>query len=145
MVREHVYAALFARLDALRPSVLISTGRFLPDNTLYAISKMPAAFQLQTGEKVVATTMDAGAALWQLNVDWYVYGGTAAKNTPITPQMNPVLDAVLGLLSIDGAAGPFVVDGRAYTLQINGIVEWYEGTIEGKCVIRIPVSAVPTG
>lgn len=150
MIRETIYAALFAKFATLTSG----TGPLFKTATRKAktwedvsIEDQPAVLLVQKRE-----TVERGRGLpsrWVLHVDVLLYAHTAANMDPdVTPSqiLNPLMDAVEGALSIDDYSNnTCTLGGLAHHVCIDGTVEYFEGDLGDQACAVIPITiVVPT-
>ena len=134
LVRETVYAALFARLSAVAGLKTVSR-RLLAPGDVPAI-KQPALFMAQTGqgaEYAVGRTV-----MWRLGAVVYVY---VRDTPPAIPgsAINAIMDGITAALAPDNAnENACTLGGLVHWCRI-GDVETDEGTMGEQSVIRIPI------
>lgn len=148
MNRNNIYAALLGILDDLLTDGSLKTlSRRLEFAEEVDPSRLPGVWQLQIRESIAeyATT---GFACWYFDVDWYVYFCFNDESSPTTPGIVPTIDKIMELLPHDDAgnvAAQFVVDDTQITLTLRDGLEYFEGLINNKAVVRIPLRLlVPT-
>lgn len=137
MSREPIYAALFAKLFALKTAGTVKEcSRLLKHWNDCPNELMPAIYMAQAGE-VGAHQLLGSPYKWDINVKVYVYIMVADGDYP-GPILNPVLDAIeLSLAPIAGA--PQTLGGLVTSCYIDGAIETYEGTLGNKEVAIIPI------
>jgi len=150
MDREVIYSKLFEQLTAT--AEFKTTGRkLLHWNDVSDKNKQPALFMAQTGE--VSQGKKGFPSRWTLNVKVYLYCQAPDDKSPVTPIMNPLLDAIETLLDTKDNPTPGgdrlpLLPGETNDLGIPGVSHcWIEGNIEtdegalGKqAVAIIPIS-----
>ena len=121
MIREPIYAALFAKLSEL-PGIKVASRTFKHFSDC-APADQPALYMVQRHES--ATTTPGLKTVWTLSCDLLLYAHTKG-NKKIAPAsvLNPLLDAV---------EAAFAVDNHVLNkCTLGGLVQhaWIEGTIE---------------
>lgn len=141
MNREDIYAAVFAKISALLPGTFKTVSRRLRHIEEMNHEEMPAVFQVQQDE-----TFDAKPNLptkKTLNVEWWVY--VSAPDTSIAPStiLNPVLDAIDGVLGQDdGGLNVETLGDRVFRASVSGRVEIIEGVLGDRALAIVPVRIV---
>lgn len=145
MTTEQVYAASFALLQTLSTSVsppgpFVTVSRRLKLVEEVGVQQMPAIYQHQlTIRPTVETLM--GIAMLSYRCDWYIYASVQNMDIPTTPVLNPLLDAVLAKVPQEttGTTLEVQVDGVTVNLTVDGPIEFFEGLLDTKSVVRIPI------
>lgn len=143
MKREDVYAALFALLQPLvgnkasgKPFRLASRRlQFVED---VDANSCPSIFQLQVEEAPAFNTF-GGFAGWHLVVDWYIYVAFSDETSPSSPLFNPLVDAVSSVLPNEQTQIQLLVDGQAIGVSLRDKIRPYEGLLNNKAVVVIPL------
>lgn len=152
MIRENIYAALFARVAAATwsplggvggPTTWGKTGRKILAPNQIPADNMPALFQVQVGETVVRQTNLPPK--YTLHAELHVFVTTLARqDLTIIPSsvLNVVLDAIETALEPQGADGTMercTLGGLVYTCRILGKIEIFEGDLGDLGVAVVPV------
>ena len=137
MNREPIYAALFAKLFALKTAgTVFECSRLLKHWSDCPNELMPAIYMAQAGE-IGAHQLLGSPCKWDVNVKIYVYVMVADGSAP-GPILNPIIDAIeLALLPVMGSAQ--TLGGLVTSCYIDGAIETYEGTLGNKEVAIIPI------
>ena len=142
MVREDVYNAIFALLAPLttgKEPLVLTTSRRLAHIEDVAPETMPAVYQTQIDETPTQDVL-AGGVGTQITLQWYVYvGATDPQSTAaLSSQLNPIVDAVLGLLP--SVANPLVIQIDNQTCNFRrGKVQYFEGLLGVKAVAKVEI------
>lgn len=142
LVRESLYAGLFSLLNSLLTTSggpFVTVTRRLDHVEDVDPAEMPYAAQNQVSESPATETLQGGATTLAV-VHWYIYCAIDNQSTdPSTPTLNPLVDAVVGLLpAVAGATMQLVINGVAYGLK-RGPVQYFEGLLGTKAVAKIEV------
>lgn len=142
-MREQAYAGLFALLDPLvTAGTLKETSRRLEFAEDVAPERTPGVWQLQLDEQPFVYSF-GGIGGWDLLVDWYIYVTQSDETAPSTPIINPVLDAVVGVLPLandnDDPNGNVYVNGVRLTITLRDKIHFWEGLLNQKAVVQIPL------
>lgn len=141
MNREEIYSAVFAKLTALLPGTFKTASRRLRHIETMQHEEMPAVFQVQQDESFDARPNLPTKKV--LNVEWWIYVGEPNESAAPSSQLNPVLDAVDGVLGQDGAGLDVeTLGGRVFNAKISGKVEIIEGVLGDRALAIIPVRIV---
>ncbi len=135
MIREPIYAALFAKL-ATAASFKVTSRRLAHWGDV-ALADQPALFMAQKGE--AATTVPAQPTVWTLTVDVYLY--VSSENRDVAPGqlLNPLLDAVVASIAPD-YSGKQTLGGLVQHCWVEGEVKTDEGTLGDLAVAVIPIT-----
>lgn len=141
MIRETIYAALFAALPG--SPTFKTKSRRLQHWQDTPSGQQPALFISQTGEQ--ALTVTGQPSRWLMKVDVYVYARCSKTQNP-SEVLNPLIDAVCNALNT-----PHPVTGRTQLglsnvefARVEGAIETDEGTLGEQCVAIIPVVILAT-
>lgn len=141
MNREDIYSALFAKLGALMPATFKTQSRRLRHIEDMGQEEMPAVFQVQQDESFDARPNLPTKKV--LNVEWWVYVGEPDVNAAPSQKLNPVLDAIDGVLGQDdGGLNVETLGGRVFRASISGKIEIIEGVLGDRALAIIPVRVV---
>lgn len=139
MKREDCYAALFALLAPLvTAGKLKKVSRRLEFAEDVAAEDTPGVWQIQVTESPRFTSF-GGFAGWTLIVDWYIYVTQNDETAPSSPIFNPILDAVMSVLPNDQADIQLLVSGEAVAVSLRDSLRVYEGILNNKAVVHIPL------
>lgn len=137
MTREPIYAALFAKLDALRVAgTVVTCSRRLKHWTDTSDDAQPAIFMAQANQ----TAQHQGKAIpykWDLDLKIYVYV-RAVESTAPAQIINPILDAIEAILN-PTAGQQQTLGGLCDVCYIDGAIETFEGTLGEQEVAIVPV------
>lgn len=135
MTREPIYAALFAKLQAI-PGIITCSRRLAhwsdcPDDM------QPAIYMAQAGEQV-ETQVKGMPYKWTLSVKVWVYVRVTDNAAP-GPVINPILDAIETAFTSSPASGKQTLGGLCDEVIINGQIDTYEGTLGSQEVALVPL------
>lgn len=139
---EQVYSALFA-LAAGIPGVT-TTSRRLKNAQDVAPADSPALYQVQGQQKAVYTE-NAPGIIWDITATWIVVVIDNDPTQPITPTLNPILDAIAAALAPSPAQPRNTLGGLVETCAIDGNVEIFEGVLGDRAVAVVPIRIVLAG
>jgi hypothetical protein len=140
LVRETVYAALFARVAAL--SGLKLTSRRVRSISDVPANLFPALFQAQTHQRPIYA--DGRVVQWELGADVYIYVKDPAGANP-GALMNPLMDGLQAALAFDNPMGnACTLGGVALRCEI-GPVDTDEGTMGEQAIVRAPITILVRG
>jgi hypothetical protein len=139
--REAAYAALFARLSAVRGFNTIS--RQLKHWSDVAQPDQPALFQAQ-GRQVTQATADNMPTRWRLLAELYVYvrNDDPALGFSCTA-LNNLVDAIEGALQPPPGFERQTLGGVVEHCRIAGDIETDEGVLGAQAVAIIPIEIIP--
>lgn len=140
LVREPVYAALFARVAAI-PGLKLTSRRVRSISDTPA-NLLPALFMAQTFQTPI---YEAGRVTqWQLGADVYIYAKDPANANP-GAIMNPLMDGLQDALAFDNTMqNACTLGGLALKCEI-GPVETDEGTMGEQAIVRAPITILVRG
>lgn len=144
MTREPIYAAVFAFFAALTaggsPLFKTATRRAQTWDTV-APEDQPALLQMQRRE--VANFRKGLPTIWTCEITLYLYVHTGTNNDPdVTPStlLNPLLDAIVGALTIDDLSNNCcTLGGLVSHCAVEGAIEIFEGNQGDQAVATIPI------
>ncbi len=139
---EQVYSALFA-LAAGIPNLTTSSRR-LKNAQDVAPADSPALYQVQGQQKAIYTE-NAPGIIWDITATWIVVVVDNDPTEPITPTLNPILDAIAAALAPSQAQPRNTLGGLVETCAIDGNVEIFEGVLGARAVAVIPIRIVLAG
>lgn len=140
LVRESVYAALFARLSAV-PGLKTKSRRLLPPGDVPAINQ-PALFLAQTGQRFEYA--EGRTVFCILGAAVYVYARDPAGKNP-GAIINPIMDGIQAALAPDNAMVNACTLGGIVHWCRMGDVETDEGTMGEQAILRIPIEMKAPG
>ena len=134
MIRENIYAALFAYFSGLTigttPAFKTATRKLKVWEDVPK-EDQPALLQLQRLETV--RKPKGLPAKWTFTIDLYLYVNTEANNDPsIVPSqlLNPLMDAIEAALAIDDVMNDAcTLGGLVSHCYIDGAVNIFEGNL----------------
>ncbi len=138
ITREPIYAALFERVAGAAD--FVTTGRRLRHWSGMAPAEQPALFMRQKQEVAKVPTLGA-PTVWTLIVELYLYAHSSNRYLAPAMVLNPLIDAVEGVLAAPAATGLQDL-GLPATVQhayIAGKIETDEGVLRDQAVAIIPV------
>lgn len=139
--REQIYAALFAKLDALRVAGDLKTAtRRLRHIEDVNIGEMPAAFQVQQDEN--ANAKPKLPTVWTLTPEWWVYVGEPDPSAAPSSVLNPILDKIASALDPEYPLELQALDGRVFHASVSGSIEIIEGVLGDKAMAIVPIRIV---
>ena len=142
MKREDCYAGLFALLQPLFDNgTLKRISRRLEFAEDAPAENTPGVWQVQIEESKRFDTF-GGFAGWTLVVDWYVYITQSDETQPSSPIFNPIMDAVTGVLPNDVTGTQLIVSNEAVGVVLRDKIRPYEGLLNNKAVIVIPLALI---
>ena len=128
IVREPIYAALFALIESAAP--FVTAERRLRHWSDVAPAEQPALFMAQKSE--TAATKALGApSVWTLNIELYLYAHSSDPYLSPATILNPLIDAVEAALAPPAMTGLQDL-GLPATVQhaaITGKIDTDEGTL----------------
>jgi len=134
LIRETVYAALWARLAAV-PGI-VTASRRLRHVADVAPLEQPALFMAQGPQRAEYAT--GATTLWFLRGDIYLYAVAQDDGAP-GPVINPLMDAVLAVFAPDNLmVNACTLGGVVRYAKIAGEIETDEGTMGAQALVRIP-------
>lgn len=142
MIREAVYAAIFQLVDPLVAADTLQTAsRRLEHVEDVPSTSMPAMYQNQVAEYPFQDSM-SGGILTRIDLEWYVYVATDPNTRdPSTPVLNPIVDALVGLLPSATNPMSIHIDGQACSFS-RGKIQYFEGLLGAKAVAKIELSVI---
>jgi hypothetical protein len=138
--REPIYAALFAKLQAI-PGVVTCSRRLVHWADVTS-AQQPAIFQAQRSEQVTQET--GNPTVWKLAVDIYIYVKAPTTDAP-AQYLNPLLDAVSAALGPENpVTNRCTLGGLVHYARIAGQIETDEGTLGDQAVAIVPIEILVT-
>jgi hypothetical protein len=135
--REPIYAALFAKLQAIQG--VVTCSRILKHWSEVGTAEQPALYLAQ--KSMTAEVTFGKPTRWTLEAEVYIYVRTDRLTEPPATQMNNLIDAVEAALAPDQST-PNVqtLGGLVSHCWINGKIETDEGTLGEQAVAVIPIN-----
>ena len=134
MIREPIYAALFAKLQGI--SGIVKSSRRLIHWSACNEEMQPAIFMAQ-GDQVAEMQGKGIPCKWELNVSIYIYVRVNEGAAP-APILNPILDQIEAVLN--GPKGMTqTLGGLCDLCYIDGAIQTFEGTLGEQEVAIVPV------
>lgn len=144
--REQVYAAAFAKAQTL---LATNGGPFaFMSRRLEFVEEVPTEnfpnlFQFQTDQEPLLHSL-SGPVGWWLDLEWYIGCEQPDTALPSTPILNPLVDAVCDLLTVDPTEPTtltFEAAGEEYNcaMWITGTIQVWEGLLGNRAVAIIPI------
>lgn len=138
---ESIYAALFALAQNM-PGVVTSSRRAQPAQDVAPVN-CPALFQVQGQQK--ASYNGEIQTAWELSVMWIVVVAQTDATQPMTPALNPILDAITQALAPSNPFGRNTLGGLVEHCAISGNVDIYEGDVAERAIAFVPIRIVVPG
>ena len=141
---EPVMAALFALTAPLLTAGTLNTASRRPKQPQEtAIQDCPALYQIE-GSFKANYQQNAIGIRWELQVAWIVVVGQNDPTQPMSPALNPIIDALCQVLS--GVGGqPQTLGGLAQYCAIDGAIDVLEGVLADRAVALVPIRIVLAG
>lgn len=140
MIREPIYAALFAKLSNV--AGFTTRSRKLKHWSDVGPTEQPALFMAQKGE--TAQIVRGQPTRWTLSIDVYLYVKTAGSDAP-AQLLNPLLDAITAALAPDNPIeNTQTLGGLVHRCWIEGQIETDEGTLGDQAVAIVPINILAT-
>jgi hypothetical protein len=131
---EPIYAALFARLEAI--AGLKTSSRRLRHWNDVPKEQQPALFMIQTGE--APEQVKGLPPKWRLGVEVYLYVSVSEDVAPATI-LNPLLGAIRDALGPEPVSNTQTLNGLASHAWIAGQIEVYDGVLGSQAVALVPI------
>ena len=141
MIREPIYAALFALVQSAAPFVTVS--RRLRHWSDVGAAEQPALFMIQKTE--TAEERRPLPVKWRASVDLYVYAQAPDETTAPSTVLNPLLDALEAALAPDPVSHVQTLGGLVQHCWIAGRIATDEGVLGGQSVVIVPVEILVSG
>lgn len=135
MIREPIYAALFAKLAAA--ATFKTASRKLKHYSEVSPPDQPALFMAQITEDPRQQTKLP--PLWHMKVECYVYA--RVEDTEIPGQIiNTLLDALTNAIAPLPAFNQQTLGGLVHNCWIDGVIDIFEGLLANQVVVIIPIT-----
>lgn len=141
MIREPIYAALFALVASAASFVTVS--RRLRHWSDVGAAEQPALFMIQKSEN--AEERRPLPVKWRASVDLYIYAQAPDELTPPATVLNPLLDAVEAALAPDPVGHVQTLGGLVSHCWIAGRIQTDEGVLGGQAVAIVPIEILISG
>lgn len=144
IARETVYAAVFAKLQSLSLSPLITVSRRLRHLQELGDAELPACFQVQSAEDIqhVANM----PPVYTFKVEWWLYTFEPDPHSAPSQQLNALLDQLEAALSPDFAGVLTQTLGRqVHRVWVAGPMDIYEGVVLDRAMAIIPIHITVAG
>ena len=142
MIRENIYAALFA-LASTATGFNYKSRIYKTWDDISPVDQ-PSLLQLQRSEKSIPST-NLGTT-WELRVDLVIYAHTKGDTTtPASTVLNPIIDAVVNKIQPNQnhyAVIEETLGGLVHRCRVDGSIEIFEGNQGGQGVAVIPIVMV---
>lgn len=138
---ESIYAALFALGQGV--AGLKSASRRLANAQNVPLESAPALYQVQLQQK--ADFQGAVPTRWELSCMWVVVVVQSDETQPMTPTLNPILDAVTAALAPSPAMSKQTLGGLVEYAAIDGNIDISEGVMGDRTVAFIPIKVIVPG
>lgn len=142
---EPIAVALFERLNALVTSGdLKMASRQLQHVAEVDIALMPCAFQHQL--KLPLSDVMKGVRIQRASfmLDWYFYA-PASQSAPGSTILNTLVDKALAQLAPPMYDGKQTLGGLVEDCYVEGAIEYFEGVLQDRAVVILPVKIVVSG
>lgn len=135
MIREDIYAALFAHLQAV-PGLTTTSRRLKHVDEVQPV-EFPVAYQVQQDEN--AQARPAMPTVWTLRAEWWLYSYEPDPNAAPSQKLNPLLDAVTSALDPERPLELTTLGDRVYHACVGGTVEVIEGVMGDRAIAIVPI------
>ncbi len=142
---EQVYSALFALAAPLVTAGTLKTAsrRWAPAANVQ-VEDAPALYQVQLTQKA-SYKENAPGTVWDIHALWVVVVVQGDDTQPMTPTLNPVLDALCQALAPTPNGTSQTLGGLVQYAAIEGEIEITEGQAADRSVAFIPIRIVLAG
>lgn len=142
---EQVYSALFALAQPLVTAGTLQTAsrRWIPAANVQP-ENAPALYQVQISQKATYAE-NAPGIVWDIHALWVVVVVQNDSTQPMTPTLNPILDALCQALAPSPAQPRQALGGLVEYCAIEGDIEITEGQAVDRSVAFIPIRIVLAG
>jgi hypothetical protein len=141
MIREPIYAALFALIEDAAP--FVTTSRRLRHWSDVGAAEQPALFMIQKSE--TAEERRPLPVKWRASVDLYLYAQAPDETTAPATVLNPLLDALETALAPDPVSHVQTLGGLVQHCWVSGRIATDEGVLGGQSVAIVPVEILVSG
>lgn len=139
--REQVYAALFAKLQAV-PG-LVTVSRRLKNVQDVQPEEFPAAFQLQ--ERQSLKYQGSVPTRATLRASWLFYAYSSDPSVAPSTALNNLVDAACSILEPGSTQQPNTLGGLVEYTAIAGDIEVFEGVLGDRAIAIVPVEIILAG
>ncbi|MHB1872302.1 MAG: hypothetical protein ACYCT1_15810 [Steroidobacteraceae bacterium] len=141
---EQIYSAMFALAAPLLANGTLQTAsrRWVPASSVMP-ENAPALYQVQLSQKAVYTE-NAPGTVWDINALWVVVVAQGDDTQPMTPTLNPVVDALCQAIA-PPAGQRQTLGGLVEYCAIEGEIQITEGQAVNRSVAFIPIRIVVAG
>ena len=138
IVREPIYAALFALIESAAP--FVTAERRLRHWSDVAPAEQPALFMAQKSE-TAATKALGTPSVWTLNIELYLYAHSSDPYLLPATILNPLIDAVEAALAPAPTTGlqDLGLPAMVQHAMIAGKIDTDEGALGDQAIAIIPV------
>lgn len=137
MVRDAIYAALFAKLSTLTTAFSTLSRRLQHFDDVPA-SAQPALFLSVGNHTVMVTT--GQPSKWVMSAELYIYARTDGKQVAGSVLL-PLLDAITNALAPDDIGNyRLTLGGLVEYCRIEGDVQIHEGDLGDQAIMIVPIS-----
>lgn len=138
MIREPIFAALFAKLEQLKTDgYVVTASRRLAHWNDVPPEQQPAIYMAQ-GDQVANHQAKAVPYKWDCIVRIYIYVRVGDDESP-APKLNVILDQLESILMPAREGEKQTLGGLCDTCYIDGTIETYEGTLGNQEVAIVPI------
>lgn len=143
IARETVYAAVYARLKALEPTI-VTTGRRLRMLSDLSDGEYPACFQVQDAEEI--NHRDQLPPIYTFKLQWWLYTFEPGPKAAPSQQLNALIDLLEAQLQPDWAGALTQTLGlQVHRVWLAGPVEIFEGTVNDRAMAIVPINITVAG
>lgn len=139
--REAVYAALFAKLQAL-PGVVTASRRLRNVQDVQP-ECFPAAFQLQGNQDARFSGANPTTNTWR--ADWLLYAYDDDPTAAPSTKLNAMIDDAVALLAPPPGFDKQTLGGLVEYAAIDGSIQVFEGVLGDRAVAVLPITLVLPG
>ncbi len=142
---EQVYSALFALAAPLVTAGTLKTAsrRWIPAANVQP-ENAPALYQVQLSQKATYTQNQPGT-IWDIHALWVVVVVQGDDTEPMTPALNPVIDALCQQIAPTLGQPRQTLGGLVEYCAIEGDIEITEGQAVDRSVAFIPIRLLLAG
>lgn len=138
---ESIYAALFALAEAT-PGIRTASRRLVSAQDV-PVESSPALYQVQIQQK--AEYQGTTPTAWDLHAMWIVVVAQTDETQPMTPALNPILDAITATFAPAPPFGKQTLGGLVEYAGIEGNIDISEGVMGDRTVAFIPIHIIVPG